>query len=156
MLAYCSYHSPLGILYLVEENQKITHLSFSDKVCEQLEQKQTPLLTKATEQLSEYFSHKRSFFDLPLAPKGTAFQQKVWQALLEIPYGQTASYADIATRIQNPKACRAVGMANHQNPIAILIPCHRVIGKSGSLTGYAGGLSIKKYLLNLEKESSQC
>ena len=93
---------------------------------------------------------KRKSFDLPLKPEGTEFQKKVWNALLDIPYGETRSYKDIAVAIGNPKACRAVGMANNRNPISIIIPCHRVIGANGSLVGYGGGLPIKIELLNLE------
>ena len=103
------------------------------------------------QELEEYFAGTRQTFDLPLAPKGTAFQQKVWAALREIPYGQTRSYGEIAAIVGNPKASRAVGMANNQNPISILIPCHRVIGKDGSLTGYGGGTEKKKWLLELEQ-----
>lgn len=101
-------------------------------------------------QLKEYFKGQRNVFDLPLQMKGTQFQQEVWQALQEIPYGETRTYSDIAVAIGRPKATRAVGMANHCNPLAIIVPCHRVIGKNGSLTGYAGGLEKKQALLALE------
>ena len=111
---------------------------------------ETPLLTEAAKQLLEYFSGNRTSFDLPLAPSGTEFQQKVWQALQTIPYGETWSYKKVAEAIGNPKASRAVGMANNKNPIAIMIPCHRVIGANGKLVGYAGGLDIKSTLLELE------
>lgn len=100
--------------------------------------------------MREYFAGVRWEFTLPLAPKGTPFQQKVWEALRTIPYGQTKSYGEIARQIGSPMGARAVGMANHRNPIAILIPCHRVVGKKGELTGYAGGLWRKQALLNLE------
>ncbi len=110
----------------------------------------TPLIDKAFLEIKEYLEGRRKTFDLPLAPNGTAFQQKVWNALCTIPYGETRSYSEIAEIIGNPKACRAVGMANNKNPIIIMIPCHRVIGKNGSLVGYAGGLETKEYLLNLE------
>lgn len=112
---------------------------------------ETPLIRKAAEQLMEYLAGKRKAFDLPLEPEGTPFQKAVWKALTGIPYGKTRTYKDIAESIGNPKACRAVGMANNKNPIAILIPCHRVIGAGGKLVGYAGGLDIKKKLLDLEK-----
>ena len=112
---------------------------------------ETPLIKKAATQLAEYFAGTRAKFDLPLAPAGTEFQRSVWRALQTIPFGETCSYMDIATRIGNPKACRAVGMSNNRNPIAIIIPCHRVIGRDGSLVGYGGGLDIKQYLLDLEK-----
>lgn len=102
------------------------------------------------DQLQEYFFGKRKTFDLPLAIEGTEFQIKVWKALSEIPYGTTCSYKDIAIKIGNCKASRAVGMANNKNPIPIIVPCHRVIGASGKLVGYAGGLNIKQKLLNVE------
>ncbi len=116
-------------------------------------EKPTALLKKVVKELDEYFSGKRKTFDIPISFNGTEFQKKVWNALLEIPYGETRSYKDIAEHIGNPKACRAVGMANHNNPISIIVPCHRVIGKNGSLTGYAGGLDMKNYLLQLEKSN---
>src|SRR5690606_2858665 len=98
----------------------------------------------------EYFSGSRREFDLSLAPRGTAFQQRVWAELLQVGYGRTASYADIARAIGNPKAVRAVGLANGRNPIPIIIPCHRIIGSSGTLTGYGGGLPMKQKLLEIE------
>ncbi len=107
-----------------------------------------PFLT----QFDAYFTGRLQRFDLPLAARGTAFQQAVWQALCDIPYGETVSYLDIAQAIGNPKAVRAVGAANGQNPLSIIVPCHRVIGRSGALTGYGGGLPIKRWLLALEQE----
>ena len=104
----------------------------------------------AIKQLKEYFRGKRQVFDLPLNPKGTPFQLKVWRALAEIPYGQTRSYAQIASRVGKPKAVRAVGLANGRNPLPIVLPCHRVIGKNGQLVGYGGGLPTKQALLQLE------
>ncbi len=111
----------------------------------------SPMAREAAAQLEEYLAGRRRVFDLPLAPRGTPFQQEVWAALCRIPYGETRSYADIAAAIGRPKACRAVGMANNRNPIPIFIPCHRVIGKKGSLVGYAGGLFLKERLLLLEQ-----
>lgn len=108
------------------------------------------IIRKTQKQLHEYFAGRRTRFDLPLAFSGTEFQQQSWQALLSIPYGETRSYADQAELIGNPKAVRAVGRANGLNPLGIVVPCHRVIGKSGTLTGYAGGLEIKEFLLRLE------
>jgi methylated-DNA-[protein]-cysteine S-methyltransferase len=108
-------------------------------------------LADAATQLREYFSGARRDFDLDLAPQGTEFQTKVWAALAEIPYGTTATYGQIAARVGNPKASRAVGMANNRNPIALIIPCHRVIGSSGKLVGYGGGLPAKEFLLNFER-----
>ncbi len=110
----------------------------------------TALTNEAATQLMEYFAGKRRTFSLPLAPKGTPFQKEVWQALSSIPYGQTRSYADIAAQVGRPKAFRAVGMANNRNPIPIVIPCHRVVGSSGDMVGYAYGTKIKRYLLELE------
>lgn len=117
-----------------------------------VENTRTAIMDKAFLEIKEYLEGKRKTFDVPLAPKGTAFQQKVWNALRTIPYGETRSYSEIAEMIGNPKACRAVGMANNKNPIIIMIPCHRVIGKNGSLVGYACGLEKKEYLLNLEAQ----
>ena len=111
-----------------------------------------PVLVVAREQLEEYFARERRTFDLPLAPVGTVFQHRVWTALLDIPYGETASYGDIARRLgQPPGASRAVGLANGANPVSIIVPCHRVVGSDGSLTGYGGGLDRKRYLLDLER-----
>lgn len=109
---------------------------------------------KAIQQLGEYFRGERKSFELLLSPKGTAFQKKVWQTLLDIPYGKTWSYMDMARHLGDPKCIRAAGRANGKNPISIIVPCHRVIGSDGSLTGYAGGLSNKKYLLDLEAKTS--
>lgn len=113
---------------------------------------ETPLLRKAAAELSEYLEGRRKTFDLPLAPRGTPFQLSIWKALQSIPFGKTKTYGEIAAQTGNPKASRAVGMANNRNPIAIIIPCHRVIGADGSLTGYAGGLEVKQRLLSLEKQ----
>jgi len=114
------------------------------------EKKETALIKKAAGQLSEYFAGRRKEFDLPLSFAGTDFQKKVWNALMTIPYGETRSYGQIAAQIGNPKASRAVGMANNRNPISIFCPCHRVIGADGSLVGYGGGLDMKRFLLGLE------
>ncbi len=112
----------------------------------------SPLQEETARQLREYFEGKRKKFDLPIEPEGTEFQRRVWKALLKIPYGETKSYQEIAQEAGSPKGFRAVGMANHKNPIIIVIPCHRVIGKDGSLTGYGGGLELKEELLALEKK----
>ena len=108
-------------------------------------------LDDAARQLTEYFGGQRRNFEMPLAPEGTSFQQTVWKALLDIPYGETTSYGELALRIGNPKAVRAVGLANGSNPISIIIPCHRVIGSNGTLVGYGGGLPVKQALLALER-----
>ena len=115
--------------------------------------KETPLIKKAAKQLEEYLAGKRKDFDLPLEPIGTEFQKKVWQALCDIPYGETRSYKEVAIAVGNPKASRAVGMANNRNPLGIVIPCHRVIGANGAMVGYAGGLGVKSQLLELEREN---
>jgi len=114
---------------------------------------ETALIKKTYTQLEEYFKGERQTFDIRLSAQGTDFQKTVWKELQKIPYGKTATYKDIAKNIGNKNASRAVGMANNKNPIAIIIPCHRVIGSNGNLTGYAGGINIKKYLLDLEKQT---
>lgn len=144
-----SYKSPIGTLYIVEENEKIIEIRYENKKEEVLE-KNTKILEKAVQELEEYFKGKRKEFDIPLNPKGTEFMKKVWKELQKIPYGKTTSYGKIAEKIGNPKASRAVGMANHNNPIPIIIPCHRVIGKNNKMVGYALGIDKKEYLLNLE------
>ena len=111
------------------------------------------VLRQAIRQLKEYFAGERRSFDLPIHIAGTAFQEKVWRELKKIPYGETVSYGQIAANIGNPKASRAVGSANHNNPVSIVIPCHRVIGANGKLTGYGGGLDMKKMLLDLERNT---
>lgn len=110
-----------------------------------------PLLAEAARQLGVYFAGERKSFDLPLEPRGTEFQRRVWKQLLSIPYGETVSYSELARQLGRPEAFRAVGAANGQNPISIIIPCHRVVGKSGDLTGYGGGLHVKRSLLELER-----
>src|SRR5699024_6827707 len=117
------------------------------------EQASNKILKLTALQLNEYFNKQRQSFDILLNPAGTKFQQQVWTALKQIPFGKTYSYGQIAKAINNPKAVRAVGLANGKNPISIVIPCHRVIGADGSLTGYGGGLDRKKYLLNLENKN---
>ena len=140
--------SPIGLLTIEETDGAITALRFGG---ETVSPPPTPLLQRAAQQLTEYFAAQRRTFDLPLRPQGTAFQQAAWSALCAIPYGQTRTYAQQAAAIGRPKACRAVGMANHCNPLPLLIPCHRVIGAKGKLTGYAGGLALKRFLLELEQ-----
>ena len=149
-------NSMLGAIRLEEENEALCALSFCPdgvpeleplprKVCE------TPFLQEVEEQLNEYFAGARWEFDLPLAPKGTPFQQAAWAELLKIPYGEVRTYGQLAAALGKPNASRAVGGACHCNPIAIVIPCHRVVGANGSLTGYAYGVEMKKYLLEMEK-----
>jgi len=152
------YHTPLGKIALAETGSMITNLFFAKDiflVCELRDRfivKETEILNEAALQLEEYFKGRRKSFDIPLQPSGTEFMLSVWKELSRIPYGETRSYKDIAEAIGNPKACRAVGQANNRNPIPIFIPCHRVIGSSGSLVGYASGIEIKRFLLDLEKQ----
>lgn len=145
--------SPVGDLTLTEENGALTGLYFGRRSLEG-EEGLTALLERASRQLEEYFAGKRKQFDLPLSLRGTEFQRQVWAALGDIPYGETRSYGQIAQAVGRPKAVRAVGMANHRNPISIIVPCHRVVGADGSLTGYGGGLENKKFLLALERGCS--
>lgn len=138
--------TPIGPLTLEADENAVTAIRFGADGA----QDASPLLDAAEAQLREYFAGARRTFDLPLAPHGTAFQQRVWTALRTIPYGETRTYGELAAAIDSPNASRAVGMANHRNPIPIIIPCHRVIGANGTLTGYAGGLEVKRKLLALE------
>lgn len=139
--------SPIGPLTVFEENGAVTQILFGAH--EEAGEK-SPVLAEAEWQLREYFAGAGREFDLPLNPAGTAFQKEVWHALREIPFGETRSYKEIACMVKRPRAFRAVGMANHHNPIPVIIPCHRVIGADGALTGYAGGLAAKEFLLRLE------
>jgi len=141
------YHCPIGIIEIQANDNALTALDFCEEQGAILPH---PLLEKAKLQLSEYFNKKRQTFDLKIEMKGTPFQKSVWSALLSIPYGKTCAYSEVATLINNPNAVRAVGAANGNNPIALIVPCHRVIGRDGSLTGYAGGLARKAWLLRHE------
>jgi len=145
------YNFPVGTIGITEECGNITNVFFGSSKTD-FEIFETPLIKKAGVQLKEYFEGNRTGFDLPLLLKGTDFQKSVWKSLMAIPFGETRSYKDIAIIIGNPDASRAVGMANNRNPVAIIVPCHRVIGQNGQLTGYAGGLETKQYLLELEKQ----
>lgn len=140
--------SPIGPLKLTEENGKLTGLSFGAAD----QETPTPFLRQCARELAEYFGGSRTEFTLPLSPAGTDFQKRVWKELNRIPYGETKTYGEIAAAIGSPKAARAVGMACNRNPIAVIVPCHRVVGSGGSLVGYAGGLSIKEQLLSLEQK----
>ncbi len=142
------YQSPIGVLCIEADGQAVTSIHISDIV----EDVPCFVTEETIRQLKEYFAGKRTKFDIPLHPKGTEFQRNVWHVLKAIPYGETRCYQDVATAVGNPRACRAVGMANNKNPIMIIVPCHRVIGKNGTLGGYAGGLDVKIKLLQLEKE----
>ena len=148
--------SPVGKLGIIEDSKKISGVFFKNgkktpKPGAGLIVGETALIKKTAHQLEEYFKGKRKVFEIPLQLQGTAFQKAVWKSLLTIPYGKTCSYKEVAAMAGNAKACRAAGMANNRNPIVIIIPCHRVIGADGSLTGYGGGLDKKQYLLELEK-----
>lgn len=139
--------SPIGPLTLSGNGEAVTELRFGDL---RRGRPGCALLERAAVELGEYFAGTRRVFTVPLAPAGTPFQRLVWDALREIPYGTTATYGELAVKIGRPKAARAVGSANHHNPLSIFIPCHRVLGSSGALTGYAGGLEAKRTLLAIE------
>ena len=145
------YQTAIGVLTLCEEKGCITAISTNYRP-ETGEEKETETIRRAYTQITEYLEGKRKIFDLPLAATGTEFQKRVWKALSEIPYGETRTYGEIAAAIGNPKAARAVGMANHRNPLMIVVPCHRVIGSNGKMTGYASGLDTKEFLLKLERK----
>ena len=146
-------NTPVGKLCIGERNGAITRVTWQQLPKEWVLE-ETELIRKCKQQLDEFFEGKRKTFDLPLAPEGTAFQKRVWDALREIPYGETRTYKDIAIAVGSPKGFRAVGMANNKNPIAIMVPCHRVIGTNGKLVGYAAGMEIKTWLLALEQRES--
>ena len=143
--------TPIGTLAIVANDHSLLQVGFVDKAESSVPA--NAITQQAFDQLQAYFAGKQITFDLPLGAQGTLFQHQVWQALQGIRYGNTCSYQDIAHRLNNPKAVRAVGAANARNPLAIVVPCHRVIGANGALTGYAGGLSRKAWLLNHETPS---
>ena len=144
-----SYNTVIGFITLEEDNGEIVRISFG-KECGKIEENNT--LAQAFKEIDEYLKGERKYFTFPYRISGTEFQKKVYRELLKIPYGETRTYKDIALSIGNEKACRAVGNANNKNKLPIIVPCHRVIGSNNDLTGYAGGLNIKKYLLNLENK----
>lgn len=149
-MAWLRFGTPFGAMAL-EGEDALTRLWLPSSLPDLRErEEETPLLRAAREELLSYFSGERRDFDLPLAPAGTDFQRAVWEALKAIPYGETRTYGEIAAAVGRPKAVRAVGQANHVNPLPIFLPCHRVVGKNGALTGYAGGLDLKRALLALE------
>lgn len=157
MMKFCVIDSPVGLLTLAGVGRQLMHLRMVDQTYEpsrhgwQADQSAFP---EAVEQLHAYFAGDLTDFDVVLELSGTEFQRKVWQALLTIPYGETRTYGEIAEQIGSPTAYRAVGLANGHNPVGIIVPCHRVIGANGSLTGYGGGLDKKKVLLEMEKSRS--
>lgn len=153
---YCYYDSPVGRLMLTGD-QRLESISFplsKTRPDPGGDWKETSLhFSRAITQLDAYFKGGLKKFDLDIAPRGTPFQEQVWQELMKIPHGTTITYGELAERIGNPKACRAVGLANGKNPLPIVIPCHRVVGKNGKLTGFGGGVSVKKQLLELEQQN---
>ena len=155
---FCRYSSPLGNLLIAEEEDAVVYCQWEDSVDERFittweedKEQQNALLTLACRQMSEYFAGKRKAFDLPIRLNGTPFQQIVWKGLQKIPYGETLSYAGLARQIGREKAARAVGNANNHNPLMIIIPCHRVVASNGEISGYAGGITRKAWLLEKEK-----
>lgn len=149
-MEFLVFDTPLGQMALAEESGALTRLFLPGEGIPRLVSRETPLLSKGRDEILAYLRGERRSFDLPLDPMGTPFQQAVWAELRRIPYGETRSYAQVAAGIGKPRAVRAVGQANHRNPLPIFIPCHRVIGASGKLTGYGGGLDLKEKLLELE------
>lgn len=151
MELFCaSFESPIGIVEVTATASHIVTVDFVEEA--QLQTEQPEVLQRAITQLREYFAGTRQVFDVPYQFNGTVFQQKVWHALTTVPYNKTASYKDIAIYIGNEKAVRAVGMTNGKNPISIIVPCHRIIGSNGKLTGYAGGVWRKEWLLHHEQQ----
>ena len=150
MLTMLTIVSPLGPLRLVADGDDLIGVYLPRQPAPAAREARTPVLRRAAAQLAEYFAGARRDFDVPLAPRGTGFQQRVWRELAKIPYGQTRSYGELARSLGRPTASRAVGAANGRNPISILVPCHRVVAGTGALTGYAGGLAAKRWLLEHE------
>lgn len=143
------FDTPVGPLGLEEEGGALRRLYLPGQPAERLGE-ETPVLARGRAELLEYFRGERRAFTVPLEPRGTPFQRRVWDALAAVPWGETVTYGALARQIGSPGAVRAVGQANHRNPLPILLPCHRVVGADGSLTGYAGGLELKRFLLDLE------
>jgi methylated-DNA-[protein]-cysteine S-methyltransferase len=156
-LVYKTIESPVGKLKLVANDSALVAILWEKdnprrvRLTELVADNRHPILVETERQLGEYFAGKRKIFSVALDMRGTRFQKDVWEALLAIPFGQTRSYGQLAKQLGNPRATRAVGAANGRNPISIIVPCHRVIGASGKLTGFAGGLGVKAHLLSLEK-----
>lgn len=146
------YETKLGNILICDNGKAIIELKFTKEKCVPQIMRESTLTKKAYNEIIEFFEGKRKVFDFPIEPSGTEFQKKVWNALREIPYGETRSYKDIAIAIGNEKAVRAVGGANNKNPVHIVVPCHRVVGIKSDLVGYAGGIDVKKELLKLESE----
>lgn len=153
MISMLVIDSPVGAIRLLGTDDAVTGIYLPEQEAPDAPVRETAVLRRAAEQLAEYFAGTRTTFDLPLAPRGTAFQARVWQALATIPFGTTWTYGELARAIEQPSASRAVGAANGKNPISIVVPCHRVIGTSGALTGYAGGMDAKRWLLAHEQRA---
>lgn len=143
----------IGPLTVIESQNSITHIHFGEVKVMGIDERRTELIDETEKQINAFYRGERDTFDLPLTLQGTEFQNKVWKALREIPKGETRSYKDIAAAVGNPNASRAVGMANNRNPIPVIIPCHRVIGKNGKLVGFAGGLELKEKMLMIERNN---
>ncbi len=156
-LDFCTWESPIGLLTLAASERGLVRLEFGRRSSrvrdprDTLRRRSEGALARYRQELQEYFAGERRLFTVPLDLRGTGFQMRCWQALLKIPYGETRTYADQARAVGQPKAFRAVGMANHDNPVAIIVPCHRVIASDGTLGGYGGGLALKQKLLDLER-----
>ncbi|ETA80509.1 methylated-DNA--[protein]-cysteine S-methyltransferase [Youngiibacter fragilis] len=148
-----NYETEIGLIGIMEENGYITDIVFGSEVPEGAVTGETMMIRKAFDQIEEYLSGKRKVFGLPLLVEGTKFQEKVWNELLKIPYGETRTYGQVAEAVGKPKAVRAVGAANNRNALPIIIPCHRVVGSKGGLTGYSGGLEAKRKLLEIEEKN---
>ena len=160
-LQYKFIDSPVGKLALVASDQALVAILWENddpkrvRLDESTENLYHPVLVRSEGELKEYFAGRRSEFSIPLDLRGTSFQKQVWEALLGIPFGETRAYGQLAAQLGNPKATRAIGAANGRNPISVIVPCHRVIGSSGALTGFGGGLHAKAHLLRLEERSEQ-
>ncbi|WP_283171013.1 methylated-DNA--[protein]-cysteine S-methyltransferase [Curtanaerobium respiraculi] len=152
--SYYSYPTSIGVLTISCREGAVSRVSFGAREPAEGERRPSELSNRAVNQIHEYLSGKRKVFDIPMQARGTEFQRAVWRCIAAIPYGQTRSYADVAASIGRPTAFRAVGLACNANPLPLLVPCHRVVGSNGSLTGYAGGVELKRLLLALEQRSS--
>lgn len=151
--AFYTYNTPVGRVTIASNGCAITAIAIGE-VCFPGARKPAPLTNDAANQLQEYLAGRRRYFDLPLDPAGSPFQKKVWQEMMDIPYGNTKTYGEVACAVGSPRGARAVGMAANRNPIAIVIPCHRVLASDGKLGGYAYGAGVKRFLLDLERRSN--
>ncbi len=155
MAAVFYYQTELGVIGIEENGTALTKVYFGEgKLQDEADLRETALLQEAGRQVKAYLAGVRNDFTLPLAPQGTDFQQRVWAALQEIPYGETRTYGELAVQVGCPQGARAVGLANHKNPLLLFIPCHRVVGATGKMVGYAGGIAAKEYLLKLENQQT--